>query len=249
MKLPLTIHDDVVALNTSRLFVFAEARSGSNWLVETINSHKEVFLLKEIMQPLQKIDFYKGSPDRVPVDESDVVYIEKQLAVGNGKLKGCKILFPQAVRFMDLYEFIFNYQNANFILLTRINSVHGEVSGMLAREFSAWHAQENREKRMVMIDPRFLHQRILWRSQTTAFCSNMIKLHCPNVFELTYEDLFDNTPDKLVRIFNFLHLKNHDVSISKEIKMNPTPLSELIINYQEVKEYFKNLDPFFSMFD
>jgi LPS sulfotransferase NodH len=34
----------------NRLFILSESRSGSNWLVETLNNHHQIKMLKEIFQ-------------------------------------------------------------------------------------------------------------------------------------------------------------------------------------------------------
>jgi len=249
MNLPVTIQEEILRSGPNRIFVFSEARSGSNWLVETLNSHREIFLLKEIMQPGQREDFYRAGNNEGISRDRDVAYIEKQLSSGSKRLKGCKILFPQAIRFMDLYEFTLNYRYAYFILLSRRNCIRGEISGMIAREASRWHSEAGVTKHRMTVDPEFLYHRVLWRSQTARFCADVLKSHCPNILELRYEDLFTHTDHELGRILGFLNLNDREMTPSREVRLNTHSLHEIIINYEEVRDFFMDREPFSGMFD
>jgi LPS sulfotransferase NodH len=240
MNLPVNLYDNIMQNSASRVFIFAEARSGSTWLLETLNSCSELFLLKEIMQPGQRQEFSNRYPEYFNSVEGDVLYIEKQLSLVDGIQKGCKILFPQAVRFMDIYEFLFNYRDAKFILLRRENVLKGEVSGFVARQFALWHPTEHTERHMVEIDPELLYKRILWRNLSTTFCINLIKAHCNNFLEITYEELFPVTSRVIDSLCDFLTISNRSLSPAREVKSNPHSLDEIIINYDAVKAYFKD---------
>lgn len=249
MNLPVKIHPEIYSGGSSRLFVFAEARSGSNWLVETLQSHPDIYMLKEIMQPVQRGEYYTSKGDHSQHNDSDAQYVEKQLSSGESNLKGCKILFPQAVRFMDLYEFIQNYRNASFLLLRRKNLIKGEVSGAIARHFSAWHANGKTEKKSISIDPAQLFQRVQWRQLTTLFCTGVIHAHCEKVKEIFYEDIFDPGADTITEIARFLDKNRKDFRNSQETKMNVDSLQELIVNYSEVRDYFFAHDAFTEFFE
>ena len=249
MNLPVKVFPEIYSKGSSRLFVFAEARSGSNWLVETLQSHPDIFMLKEIMQPVQRDEYYLNKGDNGRYLDSDVEYVEKQLADTESTLKGCKILFPQAVRFMDLYEFIQNYRDAYFLLLRRKNLIKGEVSGAIARHFSAWHTSTKSGKKCLSIDPEQLLQRVQWRQLTTRFCSGVINAHVQKVKELFYEDIFDAREDTMKGVAGFLEKDPLDFSYSTETKMNVDSLKELIVNYKEVRDYFLSRGAFTEFFD
>ena len=249
MIIPVTLYDEVLKYSQKRVFVFSEARSGSNWLVETLNSCNDLFLLKEIMQPGQRKVFSNMYPEYFNTIEGDVLYIEKQLSFVERRLKGCKILFPQALRFMDLYEFLFSYRDAQYILLHRENILKGEVSGLIAGKFALWHSYERPQKHMMEINPEFLYKRVLWRSLSTTFCMNLIKTHCNNYLDLTYEELFSETKRVLDSICNFLTISSGLLVPAKEVKSNPHSLNEIISNYDEVKTYFDDKEPFRLMLD
>ena len=78
-KLPVQIFESVRILSGERVFIFAEARSGSSWLLETINSSQDVFLLKEIMQLPQRQEFYRVHPEYDIRKDHDVEYVERRM--------------------------------------------------------------------------------------------------------------------------------------------------------------------------
>jgi LPS sulfotransferase NodH len=247
-KLPVQIFESVRNLSGERVFLFAEARSGSSWLLETINSSPEVSLLKEIMQPIQRQEFYRVHPEDDIRKDHDVEYLERRMHELNTLKRGCKILFPQAVRFMDLYEFIFNYPDARYILLHRENLIKGEVSGFVAREFDYWHPEKSVEKHAIGITPEFLFQRVLWRDFTTRFCMELICSHTKFHFEITYESLFQEKRAVLTALCNFLGIDNN-LKNAREIKANPHPLQEMILNYDQVKALFHERKAYTDMLD
>lgn len=247
-NLPVECFEEIRRNSHERIFLFAEARSGSTWLLETLNSSPDISMLKEIMQPGQRKGFYQANPQYDIRLDHDVQYIERQLSTIRAKIRGCKILFPQAVRFMDLYEFLFNFPDARILLLRRENPVKGEVSGFVAREFANWHPTSPTKRHSVEINPEFLFKRIQWRESATRFCLDMIRSHSNHTFEITYESLFNDQETVLEQLCTFLEITN-DLKRAREIKANPHPLSEIIANYTSVKEYFNRKQAYMHMLD
>ncbi len=247
-NLPVDCFQEIRRKSHERIFLFAEARSGSTWLLETLNSSPDISMLKEIMQPGQRKGFYEANPQYDIRRDHDTEYIERQIAGIPGKVRGCKILFPQAVRFMDLYEFLFNYPDARMVLLHRENLVKGEVSGFVAREFAHWHPTSPTEKHMVEINPEFLMKRVRWREFATRFCIDLIRSHSNHFFDVTYESLFSDQDSVLQRLCNFLEIPA-ELKCAREIKANPHPLNEIIANYESVKAYFNQKQAYVHMLD
>ena len=235
--------------NCQRLFVFAESRSGSTWLINTLNSHPEIGMLDEVINP----DYIKNlnwvnSKAPLPSEEAAIQKIENQINRLNGKYKGCKVLFPQAIRFIDFYEFILNYRNAFFIVLSRKNSIRAEISGLIANEHARWHLVEKLEKQQISVDPDFLYERLLWRKHSKDFCINMLESYCNNVLQVEYSGLFSDIQGTLCKISTFLSVSSTSFTYCGEIKSNPFPLTELITNYQECLSFFSDKPEYHSFF-
>lgn len=246
----VTLSPEIEAINSRRIFLFAEARSGSTWLVNTLDSHPQVSMLDEIFNP----DFIKNF--NALKDESGTAnlkgnyrFIESYLGHLSSRFAGCKILFPQALRFMDIYEFLLNYRNSFFILLYRENCVKSEISGLIANKYGRWHLVEKKEKEVVKVDPAFLHERLTWRKLTREFCTDLLGAYCPNLLRIEYEAFFSEPAQELNKIAKMLNVNPGDFSYSKEIKSNPYPLKDLIENYQECVDYFSDKPDYLSMFN
>ena len=235
----------ILEQSPDRLFVFAESRSGSTWLVNTLDTHPQIGLLDEVINP----DYAKklqpalpGNPNETPLTALQVM--ENQFSAKRGLYKGCKILFPQAIRFIDFYEFILNYRMARFIILTRSNSVRAEVSGLVANEHARWHLIEKSGIQPITVDPAFLYERLLWRKYAKEFCISMLRSHCPNILDIEYNQLFSGIEASLEKISKFLGISSGGFSYSSEVKANPFPLKDMVSNYTECLEYF-SAHPFY----
>jgi hypothetical protein len=237
----VSVSPEIEEINARRLFVFAESRSGSTWLINTLNSHPDISILDEILNP----DFIKNfnATRNLNTDSNfkgSFKFIESYIGQLSGKFQGCKILFPQAIRFFDFYEFLLNYRKACFIILYRKNSIKAEISGLIANEYSRWHLTIPKEKQQISVDPEFLYERLLWRKNTNDFCINMLNAYCDNVLMIEYENLFGNVSDSMNKTGSFLNVQPDGFSLSSEIKSNPFLLSELIENYDEVLSFFSD---------
>jgi hypothetical protein len=232
-----------------RLFVFAESRSGSTWLINTLDSHHEIGMLDEVINPdyARMLNFGRIAGNQ-PNPEAALQKFENQISQLNGKYKGCKILFPQCIRFIDFYEFILNYRNAFFIILSRQNSIRAEISGLIANEYARWHLVEKMEKQQITVDPSFLYERLLWRRHSKDFSINMLKSYCDHILQIEYSELFSNTADTMGKISAFLAVSPGGFHYSTEIKSNPFPLAELITNYDECLSFFKDKPGYLSFF-
>lgn len=243
------VSEEIAAKNPSRLFVFADARSGSTWLINTLNSHPEISMLEEILNPDYK-QICQDEPTQPLLSDKkySFEFIENHICNLGGKYQGVKILFPQAIRFLDFYEFILNYRNSYFILLTRENIVQAELSGMIANKHARWHLLEQKDKQKVNINPLFFRERLQWRIMTRQFCLNIINSYCPNVLQFNYENLFDNPGHHLQMISGFLKVDDKHFIKSREVKSNPFLLEDLIENYVEFFNFFKDIPEYSGMF-
>jgi hypothetical protein len=245
----VNIDPEIKAINDKRIFLFADARSGSTWLINTLNAHPEISMVDEILNP----DFIKNFPsNRKNADvanlKGNAVFIESHLNHLPGKFAGCKILFPQAIRYLDIYEFLLNYRESRFILLYRKNIVQAEISGLIANKYHRWHLIEHKEKQTVTVDPGFLHDRMIWRLSAREFCISLIKFYCRHALVIEYEELFTNIDGNLKAISEFMEVPVAGFKHGTEVKSNPFPLNELIENFSDCRAAFINHPELYQMF-
>lgn len=238
--------------STDRLFIIAESRSGSNWLVETLNYNPDIFLLKEIFQPKQRIKFSENKNlSSLKEIDSDIDYLEKQLEESNKKISGCKILTSQAVRFLDFYKFVEFYSNkAAFIILSRLNSVKAEISGEIARKWERRHERVfEGDLLRVRLDPLEFLKRLQWRKLRNEFVRGLLTAYKVRMVEIKYEILFCDRIKEIKKILDFLDIHGDVKSIrfSDEEKSNPFPIEEIVENYWEIAEFLKSYPDYYTM--
>lgn len=139
---------------------------------------------------------------------------------------------------MDFYGFIQTNTDSKFIVLTRDNSVKAEVSDLLAQKYGRWHSREQiTDKLRIELDPEYFFKRLEWRRVAKEFVIDIINTFEVDRYEMTYESLFHNEEKQLKALFSYLGINGEDVKSSDEQRSNPFSLAEMIVNYEEVKEY------------
>lgn len=245
----VNLDPDINAINAKRIFLFADARSGSTWLINTLNSHPEISMVDEILNPDFEKNFQVSRQNNQTANlKGNARFVESYLGHLPEKYAGCKILFPQAIRHLDFYEFLLNYRDSRFILLYRENLVKAEISGLIANKYARWHLIEQKEKQTITVDPAFLFDRLIWRRSTREFCMKLINAYCPNVITIEYESLFSESSENLKKISEFLAVSEKEFRLGTEVKSNPFSLNELIENFNECRKAFTTEKELFAMF-
>lgn len=233
------------------LYIFAEARSGSNWLVETLNSHPRMAVLKEILQYSNRKKFYReqGMGYEPFTYGSDVEYLRKRLGALEKEWTGCKILFPH-FRCFDFYDFLNHYEGASFIILTRGNSFKAEISGSIARTHGRWHERDKPgELLRVHIDPVCFYRRLEWRRLAKEFIINMLAAYQVRRIDICYEELFKDPGENITKICRFLDLDPREITFSSEMRSNPFSLQQIIKNFDQVRSFFEDYPEYFKMLE
>jgi hypothetical protein len=119
---------------------------------------------------------------------------------------------------------------------------------MIANQHSRWHLKAHKEKQQVTVDPVFLLERLLWRKYASEFCSHMLEAHAENLIVFDYENLFSDLSSSLDMISSFLNISGNEFTYSQEVKSNPFALSEVVLNYEECLDFFRDKPAYFEMF-
>jgi hypothetical protein len=231
------------------IFIFAESRSGSNWLVETLNNHPSISMLKEILQPQQREKYYQEHKQEMECYKpgNDVKYLEQRLGELKKELAGCKILFPQ-IRFFDFYDFLNYYQGAGFITLQRQKAVRAEVSGCIAKTHGRRHEMKTPGDLLrVHLDPLCFYRRLEWRRLSKEFVINMLTAYKVKRFNISYEELFKDKSASLNKIWKFLDVEPIEIKYSDEKPSNPHSLKEIIKNYQQIRTFLQRYPVYHKM--
>lgn len=234
----------------NRLFILAEPRSGSSWLMETLNSHPDIALRSELYNHAmyrEALAFRDLPEARFP---ECIHYAEDKVTPGT-RYAGCKILLNQLELISRAFPayFMNHYQDAHFIFLYRRNLLHAHVSLRIAHACGIWHINKNDpvKKRTVRIDPADLFAKIEQSVQRRAFYMQLLEDVKAKYYTLSYEDLFTGTERAISSIFRFLDISGGRITFSTEKKGNPFTLSTVIENFDEVNDFFQQHPEYYRM--
>jgi len=233
------------------LFILAEPRSGSTWLTETLNSHPQVRLLGELLNPklFPEVAVFPGL-NRERLSEP-LQYLDRKLKKTGVRYPGCKILLNHLNQISPdfLGLILATYPTAHYLFLTRKNLVKSLVSVKIAEQSDRWHLHPGEEHPLtpIHIDPAWLKDRLKQRQLLrTRMASQLAASGCRQM-KIAYEDLFDNREDTIRQISKFLHLPGQDIRFSRKIKSTPTNLEKIIANYADVCRALQEEPEYYSM--
>ena len=214
-------------MDYSRFIVICSPRTGSNYLMNLLNTNKQIQMYSEILAPYRKkeSDSVQGVLERIFSPKSSRV-----------KAVGFK-LFYKHLEDNELSKVI-EFNNINYIHLKRKNKLRTIVSLEIAKKTNVWqlYSRENTlsdRGKSVFIDPHSVLERISELENYENTFDEIIKDF--NHIQIFYEN-FTAEPEYSIRqISDFLHLDmNYDYSAFGMRKQNPEKLSTLIENYDAV---------------
>jgi LPS sulfotransferase NodH len=242
-----------------KLFILAEPRSGSSWMMNTLNSHKKVDLRTELYNHAafpEVIEFHKSAREHFP---RCIDYLENKLAAPppgpalrkNIQYTGCKILLNQLHLISAEFPayFIDSYNDAYFIFLCRENIVAAQISLKIAHTYKTWHIQERNDiiKRTVNIPPGEFYKKLERTRQQRDYFLELLKGFAVKHLRLTYEKLFAHKKKTMADICDFLEIPNRSFRFSAEKKGNPFRAEEILENFDEVKRFFEQYPDYEEM--
>lgn len=233
-----------------KFFILAEPRSGSSWLMKTLNSHKDIHLAGEFYNHAafkEVLNFHQTKRENFA---ECIDYLEKKLIKKN-KYTGCKILLNQLLMISDDFPayFIRHYKDAYFIFLCRENIIEAQLSLKIAHTYQIWHCEKDEDvkKRTMHINPDVFYSKLEKSRQTRERYMESLKAFNVKKFHLTYEALFENKSKMIREICGFLGISAGNIRPSSEKKGTPFPPEEIVENFEEVKQFLRNYPHYYEM--
>lgn len=226
----------------SKFIIVSHARSGSNLLLNSLNSHPNIIAEHEIFAAHNRQigeNFY-------PILNN--LFGERP---ETAKAVGCKIFYYHLNQ--DEWQQIGEIPGLKVIHLKRKNRLRMIVSMKVAFKTSQWGITDESQRidaaqKQVYLDYDFLCNKFEDIESSENTTEKLFKpTQIANVF---YQDLVHQHENTISSLFDFLDLPAFTVSTEKirHKKQNPEPLSQLIQNYDELKAKFANT-PWASYFD
>ena len=223
--------------------VFAEMRTGSNFLETNLNSFEALTCHGEAFNP-----HFIGYPNQE--DLLDLTHAERdadpmrllvRIRDDEGGLSGFRYFHDHDPRVLD---FILQDPACAKIILTR-NPLDSYVSWKIAQETGQWKLTnvQKRKEAQARFDPEEFadHVAALQAFQITVL--NQLQISGQTPFYLAYEDL--QSVDVMNGLAAWLGVDQRLESLSKNLKrQNPQPVSEKVSNPEEMRDALARLDQF-----
>lgn len=214
-----------------KFVVITRSRTGSNFLISLLNSHKNIQAHGEVFARLH---------NKKAKEKWNLIFSKKFRPV---KLVGFKIFYyhPFDNDDKDVWNYIKNDNRIKIIHLRRVNKLRTHISRLIAEKNDIWLSEGKDQMTLKDKKVKVNLDKCLEDFKKIENWENQVKLdflHHP-LIEITYESLVNKQQATMKHVFNFLGTRNLKVS-SKLKKLNPGKLTDLVLNYDELFNELSN---------
>lgn len=223
--------------------VFAEMRTGSNFLETNLNAFEGITCHGEAFNP-----FFIGYPKSEPILGVDLATRDKDphrlldaIRDQEGVLAGFRYFHDHDPRVFDR---ILKDRRCAKIVLTR-NPVESYVSWKIAQATGQWKLTDVKEQKVAQAvfdaEEFAAHLDSLQRFQVTLL--NRLQTSGQTAFYIAYEDL--QSVEVMNGLARYLGVEETLEALDKNLKkQNPSPISAKVANYDEMQRALAQLDRF-----
>lgn len=230
------------------VFILCHERTGSNLLINCLNSHPSASFADEVLCSAQVYGLGKYFTSKKAVFR----HLRHTLNAQKTVVCGVKILFSHLERLkIPLEELISAFPDTKWIVLYRRDILSQYLSHCLALKTGQWIRYSDTRStpifEKIRLDPTVV---LAYRDKIKANYEKAYDLFkgSKNCLWLNYEDLASNT-DRVFhkKIFYFLGLQKKPIS-TQLVKQNDRAVKERIVDYEKVKSFVENTD-FFTTYE
>lgn len=238
-----------------KFLILAGRRSGTTFLVTSLDSHAQVECTKEIFSTRRNFKYFQVDKSgsafykfRSATFKRQLDYIFRRqhlidaflteifIPAENVKARGIRLSYEQAHKYPEILQWVLK-NDVRVIHLLRENSLKAIVSHFTARKRGVHHVTSQVEQVTVRLSPATLKKLLIKRNSDTEKYRQMFKdrQYC----EVCYETFVKNREAESRRIFDFLQIDQFMNLTSNLVKQNPDSLKDILENYEEVSQAFK----------
>lgn len=226
--------------NRTKFVILTNPRTGSEYLVRSLNRHSAVFCLGEIFS--EGPDGQEWNNSGYKKENLPFAYLESTFENVCKPVCGYKQIsyWLENSGFSQVEDFISqSHKNGyRFIFITREDLLKEYVSFMLMMEQKYGHISEEPVKRQIHVNPPLAYMTMRKWAAFNRKCVQKLGGLGVEYLHLVYERDFGPEKAAKQKAFDFLNVGFE--SIEDPLKpTNPFSLEQLIENYEEVEKYFK----------
>jgi LPS sulfotransferase NodH len=244
-------------MEMTRFVLLSTQRSGSTWVIDTLNSHPSVIAYGELFLQNgegcppwggRNMVFYEtylrqmqGQANRPRESNPFLRYLETVYTAREGnEATGFKLMYGQAGAYPDLYSYI-AANRISVVHLIRRNSLDIILSKEAAAARDLFHARVGEEVQQVRVHLNVggLLDRLKQQEKDVEKARDMLSKFTMPYMEVYYEDLVSSKQD-FCSVLEFLGVKRSTAELISPLrKLNPVAHREIIENYESVKDLLK----------
>jgi len=260
--------------NYQKFILLTYRRFGSNYFLDLLRSHPEIVAFSGIFEKDRIAFIYNNYPEfrckeAIKYRNKYPIPFLNKIIFGNYSDRinavGFKLTFDNNTP--EIFNYISENKNIKIIKLYRKNYLEAYLSNLIAENSNVWHYLKQDSEKLKDTD---LKQIIKFVNNESEIENIKLKLNYNeclkefinlknltensykqfpknNILNIYYEDLISNYSATINETLDFLGVPNQQLK-SNFIKINNRKLSEVIINYDELKESFKGTE-WFSFFN
>jgi len=223
--------------------IFAEMRTGSNFLEENLNAYPGLQCHGELFNP-----HFLGGPKKtekfgisMQARVADPFSLIEVIKAGDGELNGFRFFHDHDPRILQ--KCVDDRTCAKVILLR--NPVETYISREIVRQTQQWRLSDLKSARSAKatFEPERFAEHLETHQQFQLKLLKALQISGQTAFYLTYEDITDvAVVNGLARYLGVDGEKKKSVNTTK--KQNPQPLSEKVVNFEDMQASLANVDYF-----
>jgi LPS sulfotransferase NodH len=245
-------------MNTDKFIILTHGRAGSTFLQQLLDSHPSITCYEEIFNvsngnhesfyyfcklhyPKLSYFFLRGKISKSSLNFPLAFLVQQYLKHVYGAAQknkvGFKLIYDQMLYYRPLISWI-TENSIPVIHLHRNNYLKAAMSLIIARDTGVYVTSSGslKKSQKITVSPTRLFHGVnnLWKDKLQC---DLLMRNNPSL-TVNYEDLFDKQALIIQQIVDFLGISNPFFQTPDIVKTNPEKISELVENYEEVRQAF-----------
>ncbi len=232
--------------NYQKFILLGTARVGSTLLQSYLNMHPEIYCEGEIYNT-DHLKMY-GKPDVLikQMNDNPLKYLKTYgFPEVSRKIKhaGFKLFYNhfQTENTKTIRDYLVKNKDIKIIHIKRKNMLRNLVSLKIAEKTNEWRSfseKSNIDKKRICLTKEECLNEFESLEKIIATVEQNFKEH--QILDVFYKDLSENTEEVMLEVFGFLGAPQISVKKTALKKQNREKLSQLVLNFHELKKEFQN---------
>ena len=232
--------------NYQKFLLLGNARVGSTLLQSYLNRHPNIYCEGEIYNTDHLKIYGKADELKQKMNNNPLQFLNTYGYPKHAKkiqFAGFKLFYShfKTEKTKIIWDYLAENKDIKIIHIKRRNMLRNFVSLKIAAKTNEWRSfskQSNTENKQITLSKEECVQEFEKQEYTISEMNSKFKNH--KIIDVYYTDLTNNREETMNRIFKFLDTQKIRIEDTVLKKQNPESLDELVSNYQDLKNEFRD---------